>query len=228
MVLGFSRCLHRLARFVSGLYVCIVRFPHVLSMFLVNLLQKIFNSCIWTFERWIYFFFWARNCKLSGAAFLLNEIVACFDMHTHVPCAIYCSYICFLFSFLVLYVWLQCCLIFCIAFEHCLPDFLGPIPHFCMFWCAYVCLDTTDSFFFCNFPRHILLLPVPQDFWMYYFAKSNSFCGVREFFCVIWLLGLVVVFCCKKQWFASICSCSFWFFPLYLTILRGSIFATCV
>ena len=37
LVLAFSRCLHRLTRFTSGLYVCIVRFPHVLALLLVSL-----------------------------------------------------------------------------------------------------------------------------------------------------------------------------------------------
>ena len=69
MVLGFSRCLHRLARFVSGLYVCIVRFPHILSMFLVTLLQKTFKFCIWTFERWIYFFFLNKKLLIEWRCF---------------------------------------------------------------------------------------------------------------------------------------------------------------
>ena len=156
-------------------------FPWMLALFLTLLLFE--NVCYWSllFVLWYFIFFNPRNRQIDVAVFMIAQITAFCGVLLNVPCAIYCWYMCFLFSFLALYMWSQCCLIFCIAFAHGLPVFLGPIPHFCMFWCVHVCFAVTDSFF-CNFPHHMLLLLALRDFTMHYSGKSNSVCGVRGFF----------------------------------------------
>ena len=202
------------------LRVCILNlnaFSCKLALFLALLLFE--NVLHWSlsFVLWYLIFFNPRNRQIGVAVFMIAKIIAFCDVLLAVPCAIHCRYMCFIFSFLALYMWLQCYLIFCIAFAHCLPVFLGPIPHFCMFWCVHVCFGTTDSFF-CNFPHHMLLLLALRTFYMHCFGKSNSFCGVRGFFLMISLLGLVLNFFAVN---------SAYYINLRLLVLGGFVFFEC-
>ena len=143
LILGFSRCLHRLARFTSGLYVCIVRFSHVLALFLVSFFLKnnyVLELGFWTVDCFV---FLSKKLLIEWRCFCALSNCCIFDMQSHMPCEISDWFVCLLFSFLTLYVLLQCCLIFCSVFEHSFPDFFASIPHFYIFWFLYVCLGIT-------------------------------------------------------------------------------------
>ena len=141
--------------------------------------------CFWHCFFWKYFFFEFAFCSVVLHLFLHKKLRN--DWRWFCACINYCILWCVItcgvriFLLICMLVDLVFIIICTIAFS---PYFLqnfcallswfwDPIPHFCMFWYVYVCFDTTDSFF-CNFPRYILLLPVPRDFWMYYFAMIRS------------------------------------------------------
>ena len=172
---------------------------------------------IWNnfFERWISFSFCQRNWEISGAAFF-----ACWNDRIlghiwYVSCKFLGGFIYCMLWLLSLHAQFRCCLIFCSAFVHCLPDFEAQLLTFACVCCLHVCLGITSSS--CAIITcHILLLVVLRHSFIHYFGNSNLFCGDRQVFfwfcCSCLCLPVLTVksVCCMNLYLlVLLCSCIF-------------------
>ena len=122
-----------LARFANTCMHEFCAFAYKIALFLPFAFPENVLHSILPFVLCFFIFFCKRNCVMIGAGFVLVEITAFCAVLSRVLCTIVCWLICFLAWFLPLHVQFFCCLIFCSTFVHCLCDFSGPIPHFCIF-----------------------------------------------------------------------------------------------
>ena len=89
----------------GALRVCILNsdaFLCKLALFLALLLFANDLHLSLLFVLCFFIFFNVRNRQIGVAVFMIAKITAFCGVLLHVPCAIYCGYMCFLFSFLAL------------------------------------------------------------------------------------------------------------------------------